>query len=1017
MNKKIIYILIPLVLVLLFIFSKKNKENFNAYSPAEETKCKEIRNSLYEGPAYDGPAISVEDYRKQCEFKTGITGKQHLNIDYPKHYGSLRHIESDSPTNKNKVAWSTKKNLRYSFPTVDNIQTYNLNTPQIGRINVHSPPIVKNEGNWKWFKDGNLEKSASTALPSKENVIINWDKISSPFIASRDNGEDLKPATDHYIDHAQSATVLASSNKAGNILNPESKWGSKYDPRELSKTSEGEPYTKTGNGIEHEPPLNKIDDSAMALPGKGEEAIPVAPLKKIHVAKQEYGKLNENPGESFDEFLKNSAIRTPKDLDRYIYKRKILPKNYSEENKQNIQAYGIPLNGVGQLPSKVLASSGFDESTMNLNGDLLKNNVELANKIEISQEKKCPEEIKHRYYFTKEGIAADNQWYIGGIGGSYSAGGKEVRLNEPNKGCTICSEPNGCRYPDVEGGKYSADYFEQTSCGNGQDRKCKKCRTCKMGLEVVETDCGEGGGASERICNKCSECEDGHYKVYGCDKPNSFFDTECKPFSKCLGKKPIEGESFSQTKYQNLNIYDSDPGAGNRLYKLKDGFPGGFKNKDAIDPETGKASLNPYFGRDTKCAKCDTCPTGWKHLRGCLGENDGENTVCQRSISKESYLAKNFQCPKGQFYNKDAISAGIENENIKLENADENVRNEIKQFNTSIKNDLTKIRKNINDPKNFPNELPIITDDQLKEWGCTKCSICDGESSHRDPNNPGCEGDKDTKCKNHTECKGSQYISKKGDSFNDQLCSSCRCPQPNYYGIPNCEKTTTDTDGIIVPDGCKRKIDCINGEYTSNDPGAYGDTTKPRVCSTCKKCQYGTYEVDGGCRLGGATDTICKNWKKCDKNTMIVMEPGTDAKDTICKCLDGYELPKDDMGRIKKDATNCVQIKGKCHTNPCHPKANCFDNFTDDGDYMETICKCDLNKGFIQTQDRGFGKDGCQGVPGKHNHEIKAPAASYGELPAKFAKILTHLDGDYHRNTTSNHLHKSSPYKLENDIN
>ena len=27
--------------------------------------------------------------------------------------------------------------------------------------------------------------------------------------------------------------------------------------------------------------------------------------------------------------------------------------------------------------------------------------------------------------------------------------------------------------------------------------------------------------------------------------------------------------------------------------------------------------------------------------------------------------------------------------------------------------------------------------------------------------------------------------------------------------------------------------------------------------------------------MGGATDTVCKKWKKCDKNSMIVIEPGT----------------------------------------------------------------------------------------------------------------------------------------------
>ena len=44
-------------------------------------------------------------------------------------------------------------------------------------------------------------------------------------------------------------------------------------------------------------------------------------------------------------------------------------------------------------------------------------------------------------------------------------------------------------------------------------------------------------------------------------------------------------------------------------------------------------------------------------------------------------------------------------------------------------------------------------------------------------------------------------------------------------------------------------------------------------------------------------------------------------------------------------------------------KANCFDNFTDDGRYINTVCECDINKGYIQTEDKGFGEDGCFAVP------------------------------------------------------
>ena len=219
-----------------------------------------------------------------------------------------------------------------------------------------------------------------------------------------------------------------------------------------------------------------------------------------------------------------------------------------------------------------------------------------------------------------------------------------VKLNN------VPSNPGGCRYPNETGGKYSADYFELQKCRNGADRICKKCRICKMGLEVVDTDCGEGGGASDRTCCACSECPDGTYKVYGCDKPNSFFDTECKPFSKCQGFKPENAKEAQRLmnnygKYSDLMSFDSDPGEGKRLYKIRNGLKGGYADRNKKDPVTNKKLRNPYFGRDVMCGKCDTCPPGWKHIRGCMGTNDDENTVCQRTIDKESYLAKNFTCP------------------------------------------------------------------------------------------------------------------------------------------------------------------------------------------------------------------------------------------------------------------------------------------------------------------------------------------------------------------------------------
>ena len=135
--------------------------------------------------------------------------------------------------------------------------------------------------------------------------------------------------------------------------------------------------------------------------------------------------------------------------------------------------------------------------------------------------------IKHRYYYEKPGLPEFSAWYINEVGGSYSHQTPGAVKDGEIKQCT-----NVVILVVVDiliGGKYSADYFELQKCRNGADRICKKCKICKMGLEVVDTDCGEGGGESDRTCCACSECPDGTYKVYGCDKPNSFFDTECKP--------------------------------------------------------------------------------------------------------------------------------------------------------------------------------------------------------------------------------------------------------------------------------------------------------------------------------------------------------------------------------------------------------------------------------------------------------------------------------------------------------
>ena len=1118
MNKKLVFLIIPLIILVCIIIYKKNiKENFEEFpmTPGNKIKydkCKALRNKIisdgkqtilwkhltdpknpadypYETGAEIDPekdinnllvanstdTIALKNYKENCSGGSGDPANYLVNPNHINHTGAINIKWKINKVEQKIPSWAKDgiKN-RYSLPVhnISRIDRTNSNDsfiPIMGDINVYSPTIIEKGNDWKWFSDGKLEEASFFDLKNpefdgetEEIKFKKWNEI-HPYDAAKANGEKLQPRDSYYIDIAQSDATKESlpnpNNNSPKIKDILKNWGNNYGNNpNIKRTLKGEPYSSTGNSIEDEKPFNQMfkgegraydgipihisniksggcTSVSTKKPGKAKD---IVPLMKLYDAYPEKDKEN---GPTKD-FFRETNIISLKDFEEHQYKRKMLPVLTGNEtgtkiNLDDVHQYGKAFsdssnaqkgyNHIKKKGNKVLASSGYDYTQYSdENGDLIDNAI-ATHKIEISQEKKCPEPIEHRYYYEKPGLPAFSEWYIGEIGGSFSKDLPKVTKNQTiNQQCTQCSNPGGCKYPNAEGGKFSADYFEFQKCKDGKDRICKKCKTCKMGLELADSGCGEGGGKSDRSCCLCSDCPDGTYKVFGCDKPNSFFDTECKPISKCQGFKPKNSEELVRLmeeypeKYKFLNTFNKDPGEDNRLYILRKGLKGGFEDRNKIDPVTGHKLKNPYFGRDTKCDRCDTCPPGWKHLRGCMGTNDTENTVCQRTMDKKKYLDKAFQCPKGQFYSKDNISKKIDELNKDIEKKDEKMRTAIKAQNDEIISDPLKLRTmkliNINDPKNFPDQLPQLTDEDLRRIGCATCKVCPGEISHRDPDSPGCLADKDTNCKPQTPCKDFQFKSKDGDSFNDQLCSSCRCPQPDYYGIPDCKETTKDEKGTYVPKGCKRKDECKLGEYVSNDPGIYGDTTKPRICQKCKKCNYGTFEVKGGCRLGGGTDTVCKNWKQCDKKSMLVIEPGTSEKDTICKCLDGFELPKDEItGNVDLEASKCVPIQGKCYTNPCHPNANCFDNFTDSGQYMDTICKCDINKGFIQTEDKGFGKDGCFSVPVKHSHEIRTPAASYGDLPPKFAKILTHVDDKFHRKKIGKHLHKNAPLKLNDD--
>ena len=78
---------------------------------------------------------------------------------------------------------------------------------------------------------------------------------------------------------------------------------------------------------------------------------------------------------------------------------------------------------------------------------------------------------------------------------------------------------------------------------------------------------------------------------------DSFFDTECKPLSKCQGFKPKDAKETQRlmnqfSKYSDINLFDSDPGEGNRMFKIRDGLKGGYEDRDKVDPVTNKKLRN-----------------------------------------------------------------------------------------------------------------------------------------------------------------------------------------------------------------------------------------------------------------------------------------------------------------------------------------------------------------------------------------------------------------------------------------
>ena len=114
------------------------------------------------------------------------------------------------------------------------------------------------------------------------------------------------------------------------------------------------------------------------------------------------------------------------------------------------------------------------------------------------------------------------------------------------------------------------------------------------------------------------------------------------------------------------------------------------------------------------------------------------------------------------------------------------------------------------------------------------------------------------------------------------------------------------------------------------------------------------------------------------------------------------------------EANKCVSIKGECWKNPCHPNAQCFDNFDQtDGTFIDYVGRCDVSQGWIETEDLGKGKNGCSQVPKNHHHDVKIPilsapeASHYEGVDPSIFGIKFHLEEDYHKNKKGAHIHKN----------
>ena len=638
--------------------------------------------------------------------------------------------------------------------------------------------------------------------------------------------------------------------------------------------------------------------------------------------------------------------------------------------------------------------------------------------------KPCPLGLKNKYLFEKPGSVS--KAYYSNIGGFYTdngntkikKSGKPLRSNQKDgyQDCVACDYQAGCRFD--EEGEPRNTHFEAQSCINGNNRICKPCRVCGFGTEFVEIGCGEGGISQDAVCSKCTPCKENTYKVSGCSNFNSFFDNNCVKMNDCLGK-PGDNDKYKDPGEENYQ-YEIDAGyPGSKMGGRGSGPGGTWENGVYKDGKKLKGDTNSaYLGKNRQCAKCDVCPEGTIIIGGCKGKNNKNNSICFRKFPAKIYLDKNYSCEKGKFLNKetlkelidfdiekDILTVNFNNGKIIL-----NPKNSITPSNevtAKILNFYDKERNiinNINDQskindissRNKENPMPVFTDQEIINIACVDCKKCpDGQ--YTNPENTGCYKTIDTICIPKTECKDYEIVADEGDDKTDRLCGPCKCPE-DKYGIAKC------ANGEIV-DGCNDRKKCGDGEYQFDYPPLYNDTTKNTVCKKCKACPPNSFKL-ADCNLN--TDTVCKIHKQCDPNSQYVVKKGTDVSDTICKCLDGFELPQDEFGYPILDASSCRPNKGECWKDPCHPNAKCYDSFNENGKFQGYNCICNENEGYTRTEKNGIGPGGCRKIPQDHKHELvgMAPADNY-DLGDKVNRNMTHLDGDYHLELNGKHIHKN----------